>query len=110
LLNGPRHGGYRRDAEALVDLGTAGIVDASYYVLYREVLSSDASTQDVGVVTVGHCGQGIGVFGTGFDKGLTIKARTHNGRNRGFGWKTPKTPVILVNNCEAMALTREGGR
>ena len=51
LVGGPAHGGHGGDAEPLVDLGAARVVDARHDVLDAERLARDARGEDVGVVT-----------------------------------------------------------
>ena len=54
LVGGPLHGRHRRDAEPLVDLGAAGVVDPGHDLLDAEGLAGDPRGDDVGVVTAGH--------------------------------------------------------
>ena len=60
-LGGPLHGGDGGDAEALVDGGPAGVVDAGHDPVDLEGLAGDAGHHDVGVVAVGDRGQGAGL-------------------------------------------------
>ena len=55
---GPRDGGDRGDAEALVDRGAARVVDAGDDVLDAEGLAGHAGDEDVGVVATGDGGDG----------------------------------------------------
>ena len=60
LVDGPGHGGHGGDAQALVDLGPAGVVDAGHHVGDLVGLAGDPHGEDVGVVAAGHRGQGVG--------------------------------------------------
>ena len=62
LVGGPLHGGDGRDAEPLVDLGAAGVVDAGDDLLDAERLAGDPGRDDVGVVAAGDGGEGVGLL------------------------------------------------
>ena len=61
LVGGPAHGGDGGDAEPLVDLGAARVVDAGHDVLDAERLAGHPGGDDVGVVAAGDRGEGVGV-------------------------------------------------
>ena len=60
LVGGPLHGRDRGDAEPLVDLGAARVVDARHDGLDAERLARDARGDDVGVVAAGDRGERVG--------------------------------------------------
>ena len=61
LVGGPPHGGDGRDAEPLVDLGPAGVVDPGDDVVDAERLAGHPRGEDVGVVAAGDRGEGVGL-------------------------------------------------
>ncbi len=65
------HGG---DAQTLVDLGTAGVVDAGGHVLHTEHLAGHARGDDVGVVAAGDGGEGAGLLDARLAQGVLVEA------------------------------------
>ena len=60
LVGGPAHGRDGGDAEPLVDLGPAGVVDPGHDVLDAERLAGDPRGDDVGVVAAADRGERVG--------------------------------------------------
>ncbi len=75
LVDGPRHRGHGRDAEPLVDLGPAGVVDAGHHMGDLVGLPGDAHGQDVGVVTARDGGQRTGLVGPRLLEVVAVEAR-----------------------------------
>ena len=65
LVGGPLHGGHRGDAEPLVDLGAARVVDAGHDLLDAERLAGHPGRDDVGVVAAGDRREGVGALDAG---------------------------------------------
>ena len=78
LVDGPRHGGHGGDAEALVDLGAAGVVDPGHHVGDLVGLPGDAHGQDVGVVPAGHGGQRVGLERARLLEVVAVEPRPHD--------------------------------
>src|SRR5579875_598831 len=82
LVDGPGDGGHRGNAQALVDLGAARVVDTGHDVGDPVGLAGDAGRQDVGVVAVGDGGQCAGFLGTRPLEVVAVEAGSHH---RGAG-------------------------
>ena len=80
LVDGPRHGGHGGDAQPLVDLGPAGVVDAGHDVGDLVGLPGDARGEDVGVVAAGHRGQGVRLGAPGLLEVVAVEARADDAR------------------------------
>ena len=65
LVGGPLDGGHGGDAEALVDLGPAGVVDAGHHHRGLELLPGQTGGHDVGVVAAGHGRERLGPLDPG---------------------------------------------
>ena len=78
LVDGPGDGGHGGDAEALVDLGPAGVVDAGHHPGDLVGLPGDPHGQDVGVVAAGDGGQGVGPDGPGPLEVVAVETRAHH--------------------------------
>ena len=74
LVGGPLHGRDRRDAEPLVDLGAAGVVDPGDDLLDAEGLARDPRGDDVGVVAAGDGGEGVGAADAGLLQDRLVEA------------------------------------
>ena len=74
LVGGPLHRGDRGDAEPLVDLGAAGVVDPGHDLLDPERLAGHPRGDDVGVVAAGHRGEGVGATDAGLLQDLLVEA------------------------------------
>jgi hypothetical protein len=96
LVAGPLHRRHGGDAEALVDLGAARVVDARDDVLDAEGLARDPRGEDVGVVTAGDGGEGIG---------LSIRAS-----RRVSAIETDPMPVLALETCPAGGTTTRPDR
>ena len=75
LVGRPPHRGDGGDAEPLVDLGAAGVVDAGDDVLDAERLAGHPGREDVGVVAAGDGGEGVGVVDAGLVAGCPGRSR-----------------------------------
>src|SRR5919112_767008 len=73
-VRAPRHGGHGRDTEALVDRSALRVVDPGDDPLDAEGLPGDPGRDDVGVVTAGDRGEGVGLLRAGFDEDLAVEA------------------------------------
>ncbi len=77
LVDRPGHGRHRGDAEALVDLGAPGVVDARHDVGDLVGLAGDAHGQDVGVVAARDRSQGVRVEGARLLEVVAVEPRAH---------------------------------
>ena len=74
LVGGPLHRGDGGDAEPLVDLGAAGVVDAGDDLLDAERLAGDTRGDDVGVVAAGDGREGVGAPDAGLLQDRLVEA------------------------------------
>ena len=74
LVGAPAHRRDRGDAEALVDLGAARIVDPGDHMGDVEGLAGHPGGQDVGVVAAGDGGEGVGLLDAGLLERVPVKA------------------------------------
>ena len=79
LPGGPGDGGDRGDAQALVDLGAAGVVDAGDDLLDAVGLAGDARREDVAVVAAADRGEGLRARDAGGLEGLAVEADAGDG-------------------------------
>ena len=77
-VGGPRHGGDGRDAEALVDLGALGVVDAGDDPLDAERLAGHPRGDDVGVVAGGHRGERVGPLDARPEQHVAVEAHAES--------------------------------
>ena len=103
LICGPTYGGDGRDAEPLVDLGAAGVIDPSHDIVDTKGFAYDASRQDVGVVTTGHRSKAVGVLDTGLEKHLAIKADTPHGLARKVRAEAAEGLGVEVDHRDSVA-------
>ena len=104
LVDGPRHGGHGGDAQAQVDLGPPGVVDAGHDVGDLVGLAGDPGRQDVRVVAAGDRGQGRCLVGPGPVEVVAVEARTHDGGPRPVGGEPPEGLGVAVDDGHRMAL------
>ena len=76
LVGGPLHRGDRGDAEPLVDLGAAGVVDAGDDLVDAERLARDTRGDDVGVVAARDGRERVGATDAGLLQDLLVEAVT----------------------------------
>src|SRR6266849_5207122 len=76
LVGGPCDGGNGGYAEALVDLGSAGVVYPGGDVPPAVVLLGDPGADDVGVVAVGHRDEDVGLLDAGLLEDVPVEARS----------------------------------
>ena len=74
LVGGPLHRGDGGDAEPLVDLGAAGVVDPGDDLLDAERLAGDTRGDDVGVVAAGDGRERVGAADAGLLQDLLVEA------------------------------------
>ena len=74
LVGGPLHRGHRGDAEPLVDLGAAGVVDPGHDAADAEGLAGHPGRDDVGVVAAGDRGEGVGAVDAGGLEDVAVEA------------------------------------
>ena len=106
LVDGPRHGGHGGDAEPLVDLGAAGVVDPGHHVGDLVGLPGDAHGQDVGVVPAGHGGQRVGVQRARLLEDVAVEPRPHDAGAVPL-LEAPEGPGGPVHDGDGMALGAE---
>ena len=80
LVGGPGDGRHGGEAEPLVDHGPAGVVDAGDDAVDAERLAGDAGDEHVGVVAVGHRGDGAGPLDPRLDQPVAVEADALHGR------------------------------
>ena len=92
LVGRPAHGGHGGDAEPLVHLGPAGVVDPGDHVLDAEGLPDHPGGEDVGVVAGGDRGEPLGLLDAGLQQHLAVEAhpRPSCRRSPGRGGGTPR--------------------
>src|SRR5215468_2616805 len=73
LISRPAHGRDGRNAEPLIDLGAAGVVDSGGDALYAERLSRDPRGDDVRVVAAAHGGEGMSFLDAGLDQHVAVE-------------------------------------
>src|SRR5690606_30888866 len=96
LVGGPTDGRYRGDAQPLVDLGAAGVVDPGDHGADTERLPGHARCDDVGVVAAGHRHQRLGVLDTRGGHDLAVEAGPGGGRAAEVGaWAAGGVRVLI---------------
>ena len=108
LVARPLDRGDGGDAEPLVDLGAARVVDARDDVLDAVLLARDASREDVGVVTAGDGGEGVGVVDAGGPQGVAVEADSLDGVALEAGAETPERGLVLVDDGHLVPGTLDG--
>src|SRR6202042_612873 len=78
LVSGPADRGHGGDAEPLVDLGPARVVDPRGYPVHAERLAGHPGGDDVGVVTAADRGEGVRALDARLDKHGPVKAHAGN--------------------------------
>src|SRR5580704_10208045 len=107
LVDGPRHRGHGRDAQALVDLGPARIVDPGHHIGDEIRLAGDAHRHDVGVVPAGHRGQRVGSHRAGPLQVIPVETRSRDPRPIPV-LEAAEGPGVAVHNRHGVTLGREG--
>ena len=79
LVRRPADGRDGGDAESGVDLGASRVVDARHDVVDAEGLPSDPRRDDVGVVTAGDGGEGVGLLDARLDQGVAVESDARDG-------------------------------
>ena len=110
LVRAPAHGGDRGDAEALVDLGAARIVDPRHDVRDVERFAGHPGGQDVRVVAAGHGGEGVGLFDAGLLERFPVEADAGDLAAGETGPEPPEGTVVLVDDRDRMAGVLQGVR
>ena len=98
LVAGPLHRGDGGDAEALVDLGAARVVDARHDVLDAVLLARDAGGEDVRVVAARDGGEGVGVVDAGGPQGVAVEADPGDGAPLERGAEATERGLVLVDD------------
>ena len=110
LVGGPldrRDGG---DAEPLVDLGAAGVVDARDDLLDPEGLAGHPRGDDVGVVAAAHGGEGVGPLDAGLGQdGLVEAVAGHLGAVEGRAEPTEGVGVAVDDADGVVAVLEAAG-
>lgn len=102
LSRRPRHGGDSGNAEALVDLGAARVIDAGDHVLDAVGLASDASREDVGVVSATYRRESVGALDPRILESFAIEADALDRRAGESGTQSAKRLRILVDDRDGM--------
>ena len=108
LVGRPRHGGDRRDAEALVDRGAARVVDAGDDPLDLERLACDPRRHDVRVVAARHRRERAGVLDAGFLERVAVEAEADDAVATEAGGQAPERVLALVDDRDGVTLLLEG--
>src|SRR5690606_2784870 len=98
------HGRDRRDAEPLVDLRAAGVVDARDDVADAERLARDPRGDDVGVVARGDRGEGAGVLDAGLDERVAVEAQPGDAAALEVRGQPPERLGVLVDDAHRVAV------
>jgi hypothetical protein len=113
LVGAPAHRGHRGDAQPLVNLGAAGIVDAGHDVRHVECLARHPGRQDIGVVAAGHRRKGIGVCNACLLQGVAVKADAGDFPAGEARAEAAEGAVVLVDDGHRVAgileRVRQGG-
>ena len=96
------HGRNRGDAEALVQVGPRGVVDAGHHVFDVKNLTCDARGNNVRVITRGHRREGVRVFDVGLTQAGPVHADPRDPAAGKIGGQARKGLGILVNNGHGM--------
>ena len=108
LVDGPGHGGHGGDAQAQVDLGPAGVVDAGHHVGDPVGLPGDAGREDVGVVPAGHGGEGRRPrCALACVEVVAVEAGPDHGRARPVGRQPAEGLGVAVDDGHRVALGGE---
>src|SRR5690606_13298198 len=98
---------HRRDAEPLVDLGPAGVVDAGHDVVDAERLTCHARGDDVGVVTVGHGDVRGGRLDAGLHQHVAVEADTGHPQAAELGAQAAERLRIPIDDRDRVAVVLE---
>jgi hypothetical protein len=86
----------------LVDERAPRVVDARDHVLDPEVLAGDARGEDVGVVTVGHCGERARALDAGLDEVVAVEAEADDRAAREAAGQATERPRVLVDDGDGV--------
>ena len=107
LVGGPLHRRDRGDAEALVDLGAAGVVDAGDDLLDAEGLPGHPRRDDVGVVAAADGREGVGALDAGLGQhGLVEAVAGHLGAVERRA-QTPERVGVAVDDADGVVAVLE---
>src|SRR5665647_889110 len=110
LVRSPAHSADRGDAEALVYLRPAWVVDARDDVFDAVRLAGNAGSQDVGVVSVAHRGERVGLLDAGLDQGVAVESEAGHTLALEAVSQTAKGRAVGVDDGHIVALTLETAR
>lgn len=99
----PRHGGDRGNAESLVNGGTLGVVNTCDDAFDAESLACDSRCDDVGIVSRGHRGKGVGPLDSRPDQHVTVEPHSQNLGSREVEIETQKRTLIAVDDGDLMS-------
>ncbi len=110
LVGGPAHGRDGGDAQALVDLGAARVVDPGRDVLDAEHLPGHPGGDDVGVVAAADRGEGARLLDAGLAQGVLVEADTGHPPTGEAGAQTSEGRRVLVDDGDRVTSLFEGLR
>ena len=103
LVGRPADGGDGGDAQPLVHLGAARVVDAGHHVVDVEGLAHHPGGQDVGVVAVGHGGESLGLLDAGLEQHLAVEADALDRLAVEVGTQPAERLGVLVDDRDGVA-------
>src|SRR6266498_706391 len=109
LVGGPFHGRHGGDAEALVDLGAARVVDAGDHRRHLELLPGQPRGDDVGVVAVGHRRERSRPLDPGLAQHVLVEPVAVHLRALEVEAQHPERDFALVDDGDRMAAPFEPG-
>jgi hypothetical protein len=102
LVDGPAHGSHGRDAQSLIDHGPGRAFDAGHHVGDLEGLASDASGQDVAVVSARHRGYRVDLLDPRLEEHVAVESETDHGLAAPPLREAPEGVGVLVDDRHGM--------
>ena len=99
----PRHGGHRRDAEALVDRRALGVVDAGDDALDAERLAGHPRRDDVGVVAGRHGRERAGLLDAGPQQHVAVEPHAQHALAGELGGQPVKCGAVAIDHGHVVA-------
>ena len=94
----PRHGGHRRDAEALVDRRALGVVDAGHDALHAERLAGHPRRDDVGVVARRDRGERSCLLDACPQQHVAVEPHAEHALTRELGGEAVKCRAVAIDD------------
>src|SRR4051812_428811 len=110
LVGRPSDCGHRGDAEPLVDLGPARVVDPGHHVVDAERLAGHPGRDDVGVVAAADGGERLRLLDPGLAQGVPVEADAGDAATGEPGTQPPEGRLVRVDHRHRVPLALQDQR